>query len=55
MRCKSIIGGALLASITAVAVKRYFSFRELKKEIDTFPYEIEKPFSWKEYFNMRLR
>ena len=52
---KSILGGAVVASLAAVAVKRYFNVRELKKEIESIPYEVEKPFSWKEYFSMRLR
>jgi len=56
MRIKSVVvGGAVLASLTAIAVKRYFNFRELKKEVESIPYEVEEPFSWKEYFSMRLR
>ena len=52
---KSILGGAVVASLAAVAAKRFVDFRTLKKEVETIPYELEQPFSWKEYFNMRLK
>ena len=52
---KSILGGAVVASLAAVAAKRFVDFRTLKKEVETIPYELEQPFSWKEYFNMRIK
>ena len=52
---KSILGGAVVASLAAVAAKRFVDFRSLKKEVETIPYELEQPFSWKEYFNMRVK
>ena len=50
-----ILGGAVVASLAVVATKRFFDFKSLKKEVETIPYELEKPFSWKEYFNMRVK
>ena len=52
---KSIVGGAVVVSLAAVAAKRCVDFRSLKKEVETIPYELEQPFSWKEYFNMRVK
>ena len=52
---KSILGGAVVASLAAVAAKRFVDFRSLKKEVETIPNELEQPFSWKEYFNMRVK
>ena len=52
---KSIVGGAVVVSLAAVAAKRFVDFRSLKREVETIPYELEQPFSWKEYFNMRVK
>ena len=52
---KSILGGAVVASLAVVAAKRFINFRALKEEVNSIPYELEQPFSWKEYFSMRLK
>ena len=35
---KSIVGGAVVVSLAAVAAKRFVDFRSLKKEVETIPY-----------------
>ena len=46
----TIAGGVLAASVaTALAVKRYFAFKDLKNEVDAIPWDAEKV-TWKHYF-----
>ncbi len=46
----TLLGGAAIASVSIAAVMRYKSFNKLKKDINTIPYELEKPYSWKHFF-----
>ena len=44
------IGGAVVASVAcAVALKRFISFKELKDEINSIPWDT-KSVTWKDYF-----
>ena len=44
------VGGIVLASLSTIAIMRYNSFRNLKKDIDSIPYDVEKPFNWRYFF-----
>ena len=44
----AIIGGAIVAS--AVAAMRLAYFKNMKSQLDSIPYEKEKPFNWKHFF-----
>jgi len=46
---RTAVSGIILASISTIAVIRYKSFYRLKKEINTIPYELEKPFNWRHF------
>ena len=46
----ALIGGMVIATVSAVTVIRYRSFCRLKEEMDAIPYDLEKPFSWKHFF-----
>jgi len=45
----ALIGGAVVASVVCVVVKRYVSLRGLRMDIDTIPWD-KKEFTWKDYF-----
>ena len=45
----ALIGGTVVASVVAVAVKRYFRFKDLKEEITSIPWDTKKV-TWKHYF-----
>ena len=47
---RTTVSGIILASISTIAIIRYKSFYKLKKEINTIPYELEKPFNWRHFF-----
>ena len=44
----ALIGGAVAASVVCVAIKRYISLRELRRELNTIPWDT-KEVTWRDY------
>lgn len=45
----ALIGGTVVASVAALALKRYFVFKNLKEEITSIPWDKEEV-TWKHFF-----
>ena len=46
----AIAGGIIVASVTTGLFLKYRSFRQLKENIDSIPYDLKKPFKWQHFF-----
>lgn len=46
----ALVGGAIVTTVSVATLIKYRSFRKLKEEMDSIPYELEKPFNWKHFF-----
>ena len=46
----ALVGGIAVVSVTTAVLMRYKSVCQLKEDVTSIPYDLERPFNWKHYF-----